>query len=245
VPLEGPLLKLLIVHAHNEPQSFVTSMKDATVEHFEALGWEVQVSDLYAMGFNPVASAADFGQRQNPEYLTYALEQRQGWSSKTLAPDIVAEVEKVQWADLIIFSFPVYWYSMPAIMKGWVDRVFISGVCYGGTRIYDRGGLKGKRAMLATSLGGQTHMFGPGAVHGELETLLKPIHQGMLGYVGLTVLPPYVAYHVPYLKQPERETIMQGYKAHLSQLDTLAPLPMPSLNDFDATMHPLPKPAAQ
>jgi len=238
-------MKLLIVHAHNEPQSFVTSMKDITVEHFEKLGWEVQVSDLYAMGFNPVASAADFGQRQNPEYLTYALEQRQGWNSKTLAPDIVAEVEKVQWADLIIFSFPVYWYSMPAIMKGWVDRVFISGVCYGGTRIYDRGGLKGKRAMLATSLGGQPHMFGPGAVHGELETLLKPIHQGMLGYVGLTVLPPYVAYHVPYLKQPEREAIMQGYKDHLAQLDTLVPLPMPSLNDYDATMHPLPKPAAQ
>jgi NAD(P)H dehydrogenase (quinone) len=232
-------MNVLIVHAHNEPQSFVTSMKDTAVAHFQAQGHTVQVSDLYAMGFNPVASAADFGSRQNPDYLTYALEQRHAWNAKTLAPDIVAEVEKVQWADLIIFSFPVYWYSMPAILKGWVDRVFISGVCYGGTRIYDRGGLKGKRAMLATSLGGQPHMFGPGAVHGELDTLLKPIHQGMLGYVGLTVLPPFVAYHVPYLKAPEREAIMAGYQAHLARLDTLQPLKMPSLNDYDATMHPL------
>ena len=236
-------MKLLIVHAHNEPQSFVTSMKDRTVRHFEQAGWEVQVSDLHAMGFNPVASAADFGERHNPDYLTYALEQRHGWQNKTLAPDIVAEVEKVQWADLIIFSFPVYWYSMPAILKGWVDRVFISGVCYGGTRIYDRGGLKGKRAMLATSVGGQTHMFGPGAVHGELETLLKPILQGVLGYVGLTVLPPFIAHHVPYLKAPEREAIMQAYQAHLDQLDSLEPLKMPSLNDYDATMHPLNKTA--
>lgn len=236
-------MKLLIVHAHNEPQSFVTSMKDLAVRHFEQAGWEVQVSDLHAMGFNPVASAADFGARHNPDYLTYALEQRHGWQNKTLAPDIVAEVEKVQWADLIIFSFPVYWYSMPAILKGWVDRVFISGVCYGGTRIYDRGGLKGKRAMLATSVGGQTHMFGPGAIHGELETLLKPILQGVLGYVGLTVLPPFVAHHVPYLKQPEREAIMQAWQAHLDQIDSLEPLKMPSLNDYDATLHPLGKTA--
>ena len=42
------------------------------------------------MGFNPVASAADFGARQNPDYLTYALEQRHNWNGKTLAPDIVA-----------------------------------------------------------------------------------------------------------------------------------------------------------
>ena len=236
-------MNLLIVHAHHEPQSFVTSMKDLAVRHFEQAGWQVQVSDLYAMGFNPVASAADFGARQNPDYLTYALEQRHGWQTGTLAPDIVAEVEKVQWADLIIFSFPVYWYSMPAILKGWVDRVFISGVCYGGTRIYDRGGLKGKRAMLATSVGGQTHMFGPGAIHGELETLLKPILQGVLGYVGLTVLPPFVAHHVPYLKQPEREAIMQSWQAHLDQLDALVPLKMPSLADYDATLHPL-SPAA-
>ena len=236
-------MNLLIVHAHNEPQSFVTSMKDLTVQHFERAGWNVQVSDLYAMGFNPVASADDFSARKNPDYLTYALEQRHGWQTGTLAKDIVAVVEKVQWADLIIFSFPIYWYSMPAILKGWVDRVFISGVCYGGTRIYDRGGLKGKRAMLATSLGGQTHMFGPGAVHGELDTLLKPIQQGMLGYVGLTVLPAFVAYHVPYLPQPEREAIMQAYQAHLNQLDSLTPLTMPSLDDYDATMRPVAKPA--
>lgn len=237
-------MNVLIVHAHHEPQSFVTSMKNEAVAHFEAQGHTVQVSDLYAMGFNPVASAADFGSRQNPDYLTYALEQRHNWNAKTLAPDIVAEVEKVQWADLIVFNCPIYWYSLPAILKGWVDRVFISGVCYGGTRIYDRGGLKGKRALLCTSLGGQTHMFGPGAIHGELETLLKPILQGMFGYVGLTVLPPFVAFHVPYLKQPEREAIMGSFKAHLAAIDTLQPLKMPSLADYDATMHPLPQPGA-
>ncbi len=233
-------MNLLIVHAHHEAQSFVTAMKDAAVKHFEAEGWQVQVSDLYAMNFNPVASPADFGSRKNPDYLVYALEQRNAYQTQTLAPDIAAEVEKVKWADLIIFSFPVYWYSMPAILKGWVDRVFISGYCYGGVRIYDRGGLKGKRAMLATSVGGQPHMFGPGAIHGDLDTLLKPIQQGMLAYVGLAVLPPFVAYHVPYLPPLEREQTLLDYQRHLAQINSLTPLPMPSLDDYDAALRPVP-----
>ncbi len=184
-------MNVLIVFAHNEPRSFNAAMKDASVEVLTNAGHDVVVSDLYAMGFNPVASAADFGERANPDYLVYALEQRKAYESGTLAADIAGEVEKVKKADLIIFNFPIYWYGMPAIMKGWVDRVFISGLCYGGKRIYDRGGLKGKSALLAFSLGGQPHMFGPGAIHGELEVMLQPLLRGMLAYVGLTVLPPY------------------------------------------------------
>lgn len=232
-------MNVLIVFAHNEPRSFNAAMKDLSVSTLEAAGHAVQVSDLYAMGFNPVASAADFSERANPDYLVYALEQRHAYGKGALAPDITAEVDKVKWADLIIFNFPIYWYGMPAIMKGWIDRVFISGLCYGGRRIYDRGGLKGKSAMLAISLGGQAHMFGPGAVHGELEVMLQPILRGMLAYVGLRVLPPYVAYHVPYLEEEERRSILEGYGRHLQGLDRLEPLRFPSLDDFDETLRPL------
>jgi NAD(P)H dehydrogenase (quinone) len=232
-------MNVLIVFAHNEPRSFNAAMKDLSVSTLEAAGHAVQVSDLYAMGFNPVASAADFSERTNPDYLVYALEQRHAYGKGALAPDIAAEVDKVKWADLIIFNFPIYWYGMPAIMKGWIDRVFISGLCYGGRRIYDRGGLKGKSAMLAISLGGQAHMFGPGAVHGELEVMLQPILRGMLAYVGLRVLPPYVAFHVPYLEEAERRSILEGYGLHLQDLDRLEPLRFPSLDDFDETLRPL------
>lgn len=120
------------------------------------------------------------------------------------AADIAAELDKLRRADFILFNFPIYWFGMPAILKGWIDRVFVSGLCYGGRRIYDRGGLAGKRAMLAFSLGGREHMFGPGAIHGELETLLRPIGQGMLAYVGLTVLPHFAAFHVPYVGDEAR-----------------------------------------
>lgn len=235
---KGADVNVLIVFAHNEPQSFNAAMKELAIAELTALGHAVQVSDLYAMNFNPVASAADFGARKNPDYLVYALEQRHGYETGTLATDITAEIDKVKWADLIIFNFPIYWYGMPAIMKGWIDRVFVSGLCYGGRRIYDRGGLAGKRAMLAFSLGGQEHMFGPDAIHGEIDLLLRPIQRGMLGYVGLTVLPPFIAWHVPYLSQDAREAILDDYRHRLANLDALEPLVFPRMADFDETLRP-------
>ena len=81
-------MHILIIHAHNEPQSFNAAMKDLAVEELRGQGHSVEVSDLYAMSWNPIASAADFGSRVNSEYLTYALEQRHNCSQRTLAPDI-------------------------------------------------------------------------------------------------------------------------------------------------------------
>ncbi|WP_065257341.1 NAD(P)H-dependent oxidoreductase [Pseudomonas bananamidigenes] len=231
-------MNVLIVHTHPEPGSFTTAMKDLAVQVMAGQGDEVIVSDLYAQNFNPVASAEDFNQRANPEYLVYALEQRHNSKQGSLAADIQAELDKVQWADLIIFSFPIYWFGMPAILKGWIDRVFISGYCYGGRRIYDLGGLRGKSAMLAISLGGQRHMFGAGAIHGEIETLLRPIHQGMLGYVGLEVLPPFIAWHVPYISDEERREYLMQYRQHLLDLEQHTPLSMPVMGDYDETLRP-------
>lgn len=232
-------MNVLIVHAHNEAQSFNAAMKDTAVAELEAQGHAVRVSDLYAMNWNPVASAADFGQRADPEYLTYALEQRKGVESGSIAPDIRAELDKLLAADLVIFNFPIYWFAMPAIMKGWIDRVLVSGTCYGGKRIYDRGGLKGKRALVATTCGGRPHMLVEGGIHGDLKDMLRPILRGTLAYVGMTVLPPFVGYHIPYLSPEQRAQIMDDYRQHLRQLDQLTPLVFPSLDDFDDKLYPL------
>jgi len=231
-------MNVLIVHAHHEPQSFNAAMKDLAVATLTAAGHDVVVSDLYAMGFNPVAGPADFGQRANPDYLVYALEQRNAVATDSFAPDIAAELDKLRRADFILLNFPIYWFGMPAILKGWIDRVFVSGLCYGGRRIYNRGGLAGKRAMLAFSLGGRKHMFGPGAIHGELETLLRPIEQGMLAYVGLTVLPHFAAFHVPYIGDEARGACLEGYRRHLLGLDGHAPRVFQSVEHFDEQLRP-------
>jgi NAD(P)H dehydrogenase (quinone) len=228
-----------VVYCHPEPASFVAAMRDTVCSALGASGWQVSLSDLHASQFDPVASAADFGQRERPDHLVYSLEQRHGWSNKTIAPDIAAEVEKVVAADLLVLVFPLFWYSMPAQLKGWIDRVFLSGVFFGGRRIYDQAGMAGKRAMVVTSLGGRAHMFGPGAIHGDLNGMLRHLLQGTLGYVGFDVCEPFYAYHVPYVDAAARAAMLAQLDLAMRAVDDRPILPMPSLGTFDEQMRPL------
>lgn len=232
-------MNILIVHAHPEPQSFTTALKDHSVQVLKDLGHHVEISDLYEMKFNPVASEIDFQSRGNAEYLNYALEQRHASKTHTLADDIQIEVEKVQRADLLILNFPMYWTSMPAMLKGWIDRVFVSGIFYGGKRFYNHGGMVGKKAMLSFTLGGREHMFGDHAIHGSIEDLLLPIQRGTLAYAGFEVLPPFVAYHVPYISNEARQKMLVDYQQHLSNLENLKTLEFPKLEQFDDKLYPL------
>ncbi|WP_313203243.1 NAD(P)H-dependent oxidoreductase [Pseudomonas sp.] len=234
-------MKVLIVHAHPEPRSFTAALRDQAAQTFRAQGHEVQVSDLYAMGWNPVASADDFSQRENPDYLVYALEQRLGVKSGSIAPDIQQELDKLLWADLLVLNFPIFWFSAPAMLKGWIDRVLVSGVCYGGKRFYDQGGLAGKRALVTVTLGGREHMFGEGAIHGPLEDMLRPILRGTLAYVGFEVLEPFVAWHVPYISDEARQAFLHRYAQRLQHLSDDLPLKFPRLDQFDEALYPLPR----
>jgi NAD(P)H dehydrogenase (quinone) len=232
-------MNVLIVHAHPEAKSFNTALMTLAQAHFLEAGHTVVVSDLYAMNWNPVASAADFTQRKSPDYLVYALEQRHNYEQQAIAPDIAVELDKLKAADLVIFNFPLYWFSVPAILKGWIDRVLISGVCYGGMRFYDQGGLKGKKALVTLTLGGREHMFGENAIHGELvDGMLRPLLRGTLAYVGLEVLPPFIGYHVPYIKPEAREQVLLDYKSYLANLDELTPLRYPHMDEFDGKLYP-------
>jgi NAD(P)H dehydrogenase (quinone) len=227
-----------IVYAHPEPNSFVAAMRDMTKEALEKDGWQTSVTDLQAINFDAVASADDFGTRSREDYLVYPLEQRHAWQNKTLDPQIAAEVEAVRNADLLVLVFPIFWYSVPAQLKGWIDRVFLSGVFYGGMRVYDQGGMRGKRAMVVASLGGRDYMFGPGSIHGDLKDMLKHLLQGTLGYVGYSVHEPFFAYHVPYVENTERTGMLMKLFHAVENIDSRPVLPMPSLDDFDDQFRP-------
>ncbi len=228
-------MRVHFIHAHPEESSFVSALHKTAVNVSKDLGNDVVISDLYEMKFNPVISAKDFGECIESEHITYALEQRRAYESKTLAPDIMREVDKVLSADLLVFTFPIFWFSVPAILKGWIDRVFLSGIFYGGRRIYSLGGMVGKRALPIFTLGGRPHMFGENGIHGELESgMLRHFLQGTLGYVGLDVLEPFIGHHVPYISQEQRIQMLEKLKAHILSIDSLPVIPMPDLGQFDS-----------
>ena len=114
------------------------------------MGTLLSVSDLYAMKFKAVLDQDDFLQRKKPDEFKPEREQLHAAKTGTFVEDLQREIEKVRWADLLLFQFPLWWTSFPAIMKGWIDRVFAPGIAFNAAeqRHYDAGLLKGKKAML-------------------------------------------------------------------------------------------------
>ena len=227
-------MNALIVYAHPEPQSFNAAMLARSVASLQAAGHAVQVSDLHAMAFNPVASANDFVQRRFPEALQYDREQKFASQQRGFAPDIQAEIDKLLWCDVLILQFPLWWFSVPAILKGWIDRVFVNGVAYGKGQRLDSGGLKGRRAMLSISTGCYPEMVEPDGLLGDLQVHLWPLHFGTLAYAGLKVLPPFVAWSVHYSSDAQRQAYLDNYAHCLTRLDSAEPLRFHAQADFGA-----------
>jgi len=226
-------MNILIIHAHPEPRSFSAAMTQTAVHTLTEQGHDVQVSDLYAMGWNAALQPDDFGDRADADYFDPSAEQEHAQANASICRDVELEQAKVERADLVIFQFPMWWFSMPAILKGWVDRVFSRGFAYSSGRKYETGHLKGKRAMLSLTTGTASSLYEPNGIDGDLHHILWPIHNGILAYTGFTVLPPYAAWMPARVSQQQREQYLQDYAERLSRLDELEPLFFHPRRDYD------------
>ena len=136
-------------------------------------------------------------------------------------------------ADLLILQFPMWWYSTPAILKGWIDRVFAFGVTYDFGRTWNHGVMKGKRAMLSLTTSAPASSFMPDGRNGDLERLLWPIHAGVLALSGYEVLAPFTAHGIPFVGEESMKTILDEYEQRLLGIENDAPLFFHKLEDFD------------
>ena len=212
-------MNVLVVYAHNEPTSLVSAMKNTVTEVLSEKGNRVVVSDLYGQGFSPVAQKWDFATTTG-EHFNYMLEQKHAAKlSMSFSPDIAGEIEKVQNADLVIFVAPVWWMGVPAILKGWFDRVLAMGVAWDSGKFYENGLLRGKQAMLALSAGHPTEYYQPDGAHrASVNQILHPINWGTLGFCGLNVHEPFVATNVLGLDQPGREKVLKDLSYRIEHL---------------------------
>ena len=102
-------INVLIVYAHPEPTSFAGAMKDVAVSALTAAGHRVEVSDLYAERFNPVAGRHDFKTAADPARFHYQSEQLHASRTGGFAADLAREQERLMRADLLVFIFPLWW----------------------------------------------------------------------------------------------------------------------------------------
>ncbi|KWT98587.1 MULTISPECIES: NAD(P)H-dependent oxidoreductase [unclassified Variovorax] len=230
--------KVLIVHAHPEPTSLTRQLVDASVQTLEAQGHEVLQSDLYAMGWKAAFDEDDFPSRLDLQRLSFVAESGHAYASGRQTADVASEQHKVLSADAVIFQFPLWWYGMPAIMKGWVDRVWAYGLAYGykdggNTYRYGDGAFKGKRAVLAVAAGGPASDYSPRGINGPIEELLFPITHGTLYFPGFDVLPTYAVYGTGRMTEQEVAQALRAWRLRLDGLFEDAPIPFRPQNGGD------------
>jgi NAD(P)H dehydrogenase (quinone) len=229
---------VLIVHAHPERTSLTRQLVDAAVQALQQQGHEVLQSDLYAMRWKSVFDEQDFPARADPARLSFVAESGHAYASGRQASDVAAEQQKVLAADAVLFVFPLWWFGMPAIMKGWVDRVWAYGLAYGyqdggNTYRYGDGAFKGKRALLATAAGGPALDYSPRGINGPLEELLFPITHGTLFFPGFDVLPTHAVYGTGRFTAPDVAQALAAWRVRLAGLFEEAPIPFRRQNGGD------------
>ncbi|PWF24700.1 NAD(P)H dehydrogenase [Corticimicrobacter populi] len=239
--MESEIMNVLLVHAHPEPHSLNGSLAHFTVQHLQHSGHGVQVSDLYAMQWKATLDTGDDLAFRAGEHFDPSANSKRAYDTGMQSADITHEQEKLRWADAVILQFPLWWFSMPAILKGWIDRVYACGFAYGvgehsdthwGDR-YGEGLLSGKRAMLVITAGGWASHYAPRGINGAMDDILFPIQHGILFYPGFDVLPPHVIYRTGKIDDAGFEQVRKELGQRLDTLGTTTPIAFRKQNAGD------------
>jgi len=230
----------LIVLCHPEVTSFSHAMADTAKSNLEKQGYIVQISDLYTMGFDPVNDRRNFTGVKNPDRFNQQAEEANAVATDGFNESIKAEMDKVAWCDLLIFQCPINWFALPAMLKGWVDKVFASGFAYGGGKWYDVGIFKGKKALLSITTGAPGFMFLSDGIQGDIDQILFPITHGIFFFCGFTPLKPYVVYSPSHVDEATRTNFLAAYGEFITNIDTAPVLKYRGVKD--AVMTPGPRP---
>lgn len=114
-PTKPAPTKCLVVFCHPVPESFCAAVRDAAIASLVQRGWDLRLIDLYAEGFDPVLHA----------------DERRSYNERAPAdPKLAPHIEHLQWAEAVLFVYPTWWYGLPAMLKGWLDRVWATDVAF-------------------------------------------------------------------------------------------------------------------
>lgn len=214
-------MNILYLYAHPNPDSFNGLLKKAAFDLFAKSNVSVKLSDLYQDHFKAVADWHDFLLIEtNPQYF---LAQNAAFKAHALAPDIKTELDKITWANHIIFQFPLWWFGAPAILKGWFDRVWVKGFAYETGKVFDNGLLQGKTASLVLSTQSPASAYQQnGLQKTTIDSFLLPIHH-TLHFVGIKTLTPFITYGAFNLNQEQKDNALMMYQDYLKQLIQTVP----------------------
>lgn len=183
----------LIIYAHPNPKSFGNAIKESAVKVSKAKDFNTRVKDLYSEKFNPVLGMPDFV----------------AFGSGKIPSDIKAEQELITWADAISFIYPVWWSGLPAILKGYIDRVFSYGFAYESKNGAVIGLLRGKKVRLFSTTGTPDVIYESNGMH---KSMKQTQDSGIFNVSGIDDIEHLFFGAVPSVDDSIR-------KAYLSEID--------------------------
>lgn len=160
-------MKILVVFSHPIRRSFTGDVMDRFVLGLREAGHEVEIADLYREGFQPIMQEEDFVQ----------------FYDKPMPADVLREQERFEWCEAFTLIFPIWWWSFPAMLKGWIERVFSAGWAFKLTEDPEGSMLDSRRALVLCCAGGSRQMF---TKYGTYDALRNMIEIGVMDYCGVT-----------------------------------------------------------
>ncbi len=186
-------MKYLIVYAHPNPGSFNHAILETVTAELQKKKKEFVVRDLYKIGFDPSLSAKDLQAIQNG----------------VVPKDIKREQNYITKADIFIVIFPIWWSAMPAILKGYIDRVFSLKFAYDITETAVVGLLKGKKVFLVSTMGGSKEDY---QKMGGFKMMNMAMDMAIFQFSGMKVIGHKYFASVPYVSQQDRKKMLLELK---------------------------------
>ena len=217
-------MNIFIVYYHPEPLSFNGALRNTAVATLEKAGHEVRLSDLHETQFNPISGRHNYTTVKDERYYKQQIEELHATEVSGFSQEVDDEQQNLEWCDLMIWQFPLWWFGLPGPLKGWVDRVFAMGRTYGNGRFYQGGVFTGKRAMLSLTTGGPAEAYQSDGFNGDIDSILRPIHRGILEFVGFSVLAPQISYGPAHISQDERAELLKNYRDRLQRINQEEPI---------------------
>ena len=217
-------MKIFIVYWHVEEKSFNHAMLETAVNTLAENGNKVKVSDLNRMKFDPVLSRKSFKTVKDPTVFNPVQESLYAAANDGFADFINIEMQKIEWCDLLIFQFPLWWFGMPAMIKGYIEQVFAPGKFFDSDHMYEKGFLHGRKAMLSLTTGATADAYIKDGFNGDINVILRPIQRGVLEFCGFEVLRPQIVYAPTHIMQAQRENELAKYARRLLNISGESPI---------------------
>ncbi|MBD0378831.1 NAD(P)H oxidoreductase [Paenibacillus sedimenti] len=165
-------MNVLIVASHPRTNSFTFAVADRFAQGLQDAGHRAELLDLYSIGFDPALREAD-----EPVFSS---------TRKMYSPEVEAEIARMMKHEALAYVFPIWWYNMPAMLKGYIDRVWNDGIAYGSGKLHHE-------RVLWLGLAGASREHFEKRHYDDM--LKRQLNVGMASYAGIPVSKVEILYN--------------------------------------------------